>query len=92
MIATVVSFLVWDGEQVVGEKTMTVTVTDIDFNKGFGWGAYYQLTFSDGNWIKCSSLSTVESSLKVDHTYTLSLIKKKNSNWLIVNATEIQNP
>jgi hypothetical protein len=82
--------MLWDGEQVVEEKTITVTITDIYFTEGFGLGdAHYQLTFSDGNWIKTESIAVVESSLKIGHTYTLSLIKKRSHNWTITKLIEV---
>lgn len=84
--------MIWDSEQIVEEKTITVTIVDITFNTGSGWSypTNYQLKFSDGTWILTGSISTVESSLKRGHAYKLSLMKKRGyADWFITNVTEI---
>jgi len=86
--------MLWEGEHIVAQKTVTVIIVDIVFNPGTEvYRTNYQLKFSDGTWLITESLSIVESSLKIGHSYNLSLMKKRAYiNWFITNVTEVQTP
>jgi hypothetical protein len=82
--------VIWNSEQVTAKETITVTIVDIVFNPPtYAYSGSYQLKFSDGTWI-ITEVRPIIASLRIGHTYRLSIIKQNRYvNWVVTGAVEV---
>ena len=79
--------------EIIPQKTITVTITDIVYNPTtYGHSSSFQLKFSDGTWIVTTSGAIIDS-LKIGHTYRLTLGHNRGgSDWIVIEAIEVAKP
>ena len=94
IVIAIVGLIFWSIslEEIVDKKTISVTIEDIEYNEGgYATDPSYQITFKDGTWLVTEVNSVIES-LKIGHSYKLTIGKKRiGGHWIVLEAEEISH-